>query len=550
MADNHETRRATGLHPPQSPADIAHLTRREIEPYLTSSTLNYRYAFRPSTRTARLTRFSPVNGESLDDPNCPICQEPYSQQGDHIAAQLQCLACSHVFGKSCLEAWANSGMMNARNCPICRRPIGGAFQFVDSPEPAPRQNRSNRYLGPPGQLGREQQLHPPQESSSPPTDSDFSWADVDEETPRLLSNSLTANTGPWPEHRPNYPELVSPFNPPPSSIPLQPPISRNSRNAILSNAWERPASIAPRSDSNSPSYLFSRRRVSPPREGGRPAAITLPPNTGPPYLPSPFEGYTLSPGEREQSTSPPVFGRRFRGGLLLASDTQSVANGYTRDESPPFRGGRFRAGPSPVNNIRGVHGGSVPNEQDRLPPLHLSGGSFRRDPLPLDAVGRGRRGNSQYENSAEPRFLSQQTQEQSRSRNQAPHPSTSTAPGFSWIYARMEYFPNYANPPMAPGILPPTRVSHPFPPWRSGPFPSSQVAGAASGNTGVQTHLSTPRNNNRQGSTSNENEQTQIEEAWQNSLQESGLGGLRISSPGCENDRGGRNGHSSSTDTQ
>ena len=76
---------------------------------------------------AQIQHFSTLSAtDSSHDRDCPICQDPYDDDG-HSAIQLQNVACTHVFGLSCLQEWVNSGMQNSHRCPSCRQSLAGAL---------------------------------------------------------------------------------------------------------------------------------------------------------------------------------------------------------------------------------------------------------------------------------------------------------------------------------------------------------------------------------------------------------------------------------------
>lgn len=90
---------------------------------------NFRRGMRATNRPspAQLKHYTTLlASDSSHDVECPICQEPYDDE-KHPAIQLQNVACTHVFGRSCLQEWCNSGMDNAHKCPSCRQSIEGAL---------------------------------------------------------------------------------------------------------------------------------------------------------------------------------------------------------------------------------------------------------------------------------------------------------------------------------------------------------------------------------------------------------------------------------------
>jgi hypothetical protein len=80
----------------------------------------------------------PANDPAFE-PECAICQEPYDDK-DHAAIQLQKVNCTHVFGRSCLQQWVNSGMGNAHRCPSCRQDISAALARAVPAAPLPTDN--------------------------------------------------------------------------------------------------------------------------------------------------------------------------------------------------------------------------------------------------------------------------------------------------------------------------------------------------------------------------------------------------------------------------
>jgi hypothetical protein len=89
---------------------------------------------------AQIQHFStlPTNDPTYE-PECPICQEPYNDK-EHAAIRLQKVNCTHVFGRSCLQQWMNSGMGNAHRCPSCRRDITAALSRAIPAAPLPTVN--------------------------------------------------------------------------------------------------------------------------------------------------------------------------------------------------------------------------------------------------------------------------------------------------------------------------------------------------------------------------------------------------------------------------
>jgi hypothetical protein len=80
----------------------------------------------------------PANDPAFE-PECAICQEPYDDKA-HAAIQLQKVNCTHVFGRSCLQQWVNSGMGNAHRCPSCRQDISAALAHAVPAAPLPTDN--------------------------------------------------------------------------------------------------------------------------------------------------------------------------------------------------------------------------------------------------------------------------------------------------------------------------------------------------------------------------------------------------------------------------
>lgn len=81
--------------------------------------------------------------DTSHDVECPICQEPYDDD-EHPAIQLKNVACTHIFGRGCLQEWCNSGMENAHKCPSCRQSLDGALDI-----PSLRRRRSSDVIMPP-----------------------------------------------------------------------------------------------------------------------------------------------------------------------------------------------------------------------------------------------------------------------------------------------------------------------------------------------------------------------------------------------------------------
>ncbi|KAJ0970159.1 hypothetical protein J5N97_023036 [Dioscorea zingiberensis] len=49
---------------------------------------------------------------------CPVCYEPWTSEGPH---RVCCILCGHVYGRSCLERWAQRCGSNNAKCPQCSR---------------------------------------------------------------------------------------------------------------------------------------------------------------------------------------------------------------------------------------------------------------------------------------------------------------------------------------------------------------------------------------------------------------------------------------------
>ncbi|KAH8712107.1 hypothetical protein GQ44DRAFT_776303 [Phaeosphaeriaceae sp. PMI808] len=84
---------------------------------------------RPLPAKLQFFRTLPATDPSLD-PECPICHIEYNDT-DHPAIRPRHVACTHVFGRDCLQAWINSGMCNAHRCPSCRQTLAGALGLQD-----------------------------------------------------------------------------------------------------------------------------------------------------------------------------------------------------------------------------------------------------------------------------------------------------------------------------------------------------------------------------------------------------------------------------------
>ncbi|KAI5062876.1 hypothetical protein GOP47_0021423 [Adiantum capillus-veneris] len=59
-----------------------------------------------------------AHGETADGMNCPICMEPWTGEGIH---RICCLACGHLFGRSCIRRWLNQRGKKNSKCPHCNR---------------------------------------------------------------------------------------------------------------------------------------------------------------------------------------------------------------------------------------------------------------------------------------------------------------------------------------------------------------------------------------------------------------------------------------------
>lgn len=53
----------------------------------------------------------------IDGLFCPICMEPWTNDGDH---HICCLPCGHIFGMSCIQKWLKK-CQNQGKCPQCNR---------------------------------------------------------------------------------------------------------------------------------------------------------------------------------------------------------------------------------------------------------------------------------------------------------------------------------------------------------------------------------------------------------------------------------------------
>ncbi|KAL9272389.1 E3 ubiquitin-protein ligase rfwd3.S-like protein [Drosera capensis] len=52
----------------------------------------------------------------IDGLSCPICMDPLSREGEHIAC---CLPCGHLYGMSCIKTWLQQRAMG--KCPQCNK---------------------------------------------------------------------------------------------------------------------------------------------------------------------------------------------------------------------------------------------------------------------------------------------------------------------------------------------------------------------------------------------------------------------------------------------
>ena len=57
----------------------------------------------PQSEPAADTYADPASTDEGSD--CPICFEPWTNVGPH---RVSCLACGHLFGKSCIDTWLKS----------------------------------------------------------------------------------------------------------------------------------------------------------------------------------------------------------------------------------------------------------------------------------------------------------------------------------------------------------------------------------------------------------------------------------------------------------
>ncbi|KAK4799382.1 hypothetical protein SAY86_024747 [Trapa natans] len=54
----------------------------------------------------------------IDGLFCPICMEPWTNDGDH---HICCLPCGHIYGLSCIKRWLQQQKKNTAKCPQCNR---------------------------------------------------------------------------------------------------------------------------------------------------------------------------------------------------------------------------------------------------------------------------------------------------------------------------------------------------------------------------------------------------------------------------------------------
>eukprot|EP00250_Pteridium_aquilinum_P000994 c11172_g2_i1 orf=2-1090(-) len=59
-----------------------------------------------------------AQADCADCTNCPICMEPWTGEGIH---RICCLACGHLFGRSCIRRWLNQKGKKNGKCPHCNR---------------------------------------------------------------------------------------------------------------------------------------------------------------------------------------------------------------------------------------------------------------------------------------------------------------------------------------------------------------------------------------------------------------------------------------------
>ncbi|KAH7423071.1 hypothetical protein KP509_12G038200 [Ceratopteris richardii] len=59
-----------------------------------------------------------VQEDKTDGMNCPICMDPWTGEGMH---RICCLACGHLFGRSCIRKWLQQQGKKNSKCPHCNR---------------------------------------------------------------------------------------------------------------------------------------------------------------------------------------------------------------------------------------------------------------------------------------------------------------------------------------------------------------------------------------------------------------------------------------------
>ncbi len=64
-----------------------------------------------------------MNFEQINT-SCPICMGPFVEPCT--------IGCSHMFCKSCMERWVNSGAWNSYKCPVCRKKYVSLFVMPDN----------------------------------------------------------------------------------------------------------------------------------------------------------------------------------------------------------------------------------------------------------------------------------------------------------------------------------------------------------------------------------------------------------------------------------
>lgn len=62
----------------------------------------------------RMVENSPANGATT----CAICMEPCTSHRPH---KICCLACGHIFGRSCIEQWLSTKAKAQKSCPMCKK---------------------------------------------------------------------------------------------------------------------------------------------------------------------------------------------------------------------------------------------------------------------------------------------------------------------------------------------------------------------------------------------------------------------------------------------